>query len=163
MNIAIIGGHDDNELRIREVDVIQVSDDGEVERLNCSIPQIEPYFAQSANLMFCGGFPVTAKCLRLETSSMVWKPHTPMLKKRLWHAMTTTTNGSVFVCGGVDGSKRESSCEIFDGKWKFTKEFPAPISHHCMVATPNGIFSIGGLEGSKAWKLLKDNIILSFE
>ena len=154
INIAVVGGYDGSS-DVKEVEVIRITDDGILKRIDCRIPPIEAFRAQSTDSMICGGFPATNECFELNSDSMKWKTISPMLKKRVYHSMTSTKNVTVYVCGGWDESyKRLSSCEKFDGRWKFIKDLPTLSSGHCMVATENELFSFGGWEGSGVRKLL---------
>ena len=150
--IALIGGRDDQNSKVREVEVVRISDEGVVSPSTCQLPELQVEYAAASNNLICGGgyYPdTTNECQELNSEAMKWKEASPMKKKRYGHAMTNANNQR-YVCGGLDESySRLRTCEKLDKEWSFIKDIPRPLSGHCMIGTGDSIYLIGGYYGSE--------------
>ena len=145
--IALIGGRDDQNSKVREVEVVRISDEGVVSPSTCQLPGLQVEYAAVSNNLICGGgyYPnTTNECQELNREAMKWKKSSPMKKKRSGHAMTNANNQR-YVCGGLDESyTRLRTCEKLEGEWIFIKDIPIPLSGHCMIGIDNFVYVIGG-------------------
>ena len=150
--IAIVGGLDDQHSRLRNVEVVIISDEGVVSPSTCQLPDLQVAYAAISGNLICGGrkpyVDTTKKCQELSPEGMKWEERNPMKKKTWYHAMTNANN-QTYVCGGEDESwTRSKSCEKLNGEWSFIKDLPIPLSSPCMIGTDDSIYVIGGSGGS---------------
>ena len=148
--IAIVGGGDEQNSYLRQVEVVKISDEGVISPSTCQLPDLQVGYAAISGNLICGGIKLDAtnECHELNPGSLKWKEGSPMKKKRYWHAMTNANNLR-YVCGGKDEYRTSlKSCEKLNGEWSFIKDLPKPLSSPCMIGTEDSIYSIGGHGGS---------------
>ena len=75
--IAVIGGTQDHETILSEVEVIRISDEGVVfsHLSNCNLPELKVQKAAVSNNMICGGETpdTTNQCQELNPESLKWE------------------------------------------------------------------------------------------
>ena len=149
MDIALVGGYGNGGSSLSEIEVINISDEGVVSTANWQLPELQVDVAQESNDLICGGTissRATNKCKWLNPESFEWEERCPMLKKRYYHAMSTASNRTRYVCGGLDESATKlKSCEKLNENWSFIKELPIPLESSCMIGTDDFLYLMGGL------------------
>ena len=148
--IAVVGGRDDQNSKLRNVEVVRKSDEGVVSPSTCQLPDLQVTSAAISGNLICGGYNPwkTNKCQELSPEGMKWEERSPMKKNRSSHAMTNANN-QTYVCGGWDESYEYlKSCEKLNGEWSYIKDLPTQLGGHCMIGTEDSIYVIGGWDVS---------------
>ena len=139
-----------------DTELIKIDKDGILTKSSCKLPDYPlkvsgakgTFLGRSESNIICGGgYNLTNECYNFDVNE--WKKMPSMKIARYLPGMTST-NGVIFVCGGLDASGYTSSCEKFEnGKWISLQSLPTKLTGHCMITINNEtILSIGGQDGS---------------
>ncbi|MCX7641661.1 MAG: fibronectin type III domain-containing protein [Elusimicrobiales bacterium] len=80
-----------------------------------------------------------------------WHLLPPMKNKRAFHTLNVLNDGSILACGGTDGEKTLSNCEMFNeiyGEWVIVATMSIARAYHTATLLPNGtVLLAGGTSG----------------
>ena len=116
---------------------------------NCEATPAADCLRGVMNFLPSGSGTIFIPVFRSAAGSLSWPNGNPLITKRAFHTSTLLPDGSILTCGGSDGAKQLSSCELLNPvtkEWEATGSMNSPRANHTATLLPNGnVFATGGI------------------